>query len=86
MSTGGGNKAIFAPDGTELRFDHVLCYRQQTYGIEIGATDCYLTNCTVAENNASKGFEKAALCVADALPIGAKTGDIKVPIRFPGGG
>jgi hypothetical protein len=44
----GGNKAIFAPDGTELRFDHVLCYRQQTYGIEIGATDCYLTNCTVA--------------------------------------
>ena len=44
-----------------------------------------LTNCTVAENNASKGFEKAALCVADALPIGSKTGDIKVPIRFPGG-
>ena len=44
-----------------------------------------LADCKVVENNASKGFEKAAMCVADALPIGSKTGDIKVPIRFPGG-
>jgi hypothetical protein len=44
-----------------------------------------LADCKVVENNGSKQFEKAALCVADALPIGSKTGDIKVPIRFPGG-
>ena len=45
-----------------------------------------LADCKVVESNGSKGFEKAAMCVADALPIGTKTGDIKVPIRFPGGG
>ena len=32
-----------------------------------------------------KGFDKAALCVADALPMGSKTGTVKVPMRFPGG-
>ena len=53
--------------------------------LECNAADGKLADCKVVENNASKGFEKAALCVADALPIGAKTGDIKIPIRFPGG-
>lgn len=28
------------------------------------------------------GFDKAALCVADALPVGSKTGPTKVPISF----
>jgi hypothetical protein len=45
-----------------------------------------LSNCQVVDNSGPKSFEKAAQCVAEALPIGAKTGDIKVPIRFPGGG
>ena len=45
-----------------------------------------LSGCKVLENNQSgKGFDKAALCVAEALPMGAKTGVIKVPMRFPGG-
>ena len=45
-----------------------------------------LTDCKVVQSDGSaKGFDKAAMCVADALPIGSKTGDIKVPIRFPGG-
>ena len=44
-----------------------------------------LTACTVVTNSApGKGFDKAALCVADALPMGAKTGEVKVPVRFPG--
>jgi hypothetical protein len=46
-----------------------------------------LSNCKVVTESApGKGFDKAALCVADALPIGAKTGQVKVPVRFPGGG
>ena len=46
-----------------------------------------LTECKVVDNSATgKGFDKAALCVADAMPIGTKTGSVKVPMRFPGGG
>lgn len=42
--------------------------------------------CKVLENNQpGKGFEKAASCMAETLPMGAKTGTVKVPIRFPGG-
>ena len=46
-----------------------------------------LSNCkVVTESTPGKGFDKAALCVADVLPIGSKTGQVKVPVRFPGGG
>lgn len=40
----------------------------------------------VSETAPGKGFDKAALCVADVLPIGSRTGQVKVPLRFPGGG
>ena len=54
--------------------------------LQCTAADGKLSNCTVVENNAkAKGFDRAALCVAEALPMGAKVGDIKVPIRFAGG-
>jgi len=46
-----------------------------------------LSGCKVISDSApGKGFDKAALCVADALPMGGKTGEVKVPMRFPGGG
>jgi hypothetical protein len=46
-----------------------------------------LASCKVLSDSApGKGFDKAALCVADALPMGSKTGEVKVPMRFPGGG
>ncbi|MDB5446728.1 MAG: hypothetical protein JWQ97_2045 [Phenylobacterium sp.] len=46
-----------------------------------------LSACKVLSDSApGKGFDKAALCVAEALPMGAKTGEVKVPMRFPGGG
>jgi hypothetical protein len=46
-----------------------------------------LSDCKVISDSApGKGFDKAAICVADALPMGGKTGDVKVPMRFPGGG
>ena len=45
-----------------------------------------LSSCkVVSDSSPGKGFDKAALCVAEALPMGTKTGDIKVPIRFAGG-
>jgi hypothetical protein len=44
-----------------------------------------LSGCKVLSDSApGKGFDKGALCVADALPIGSKTGEVKVPMRFPG--
>jgi hypothetical protein len=46
-----------------------------------------LSGCKViSDSQPGKGFDKAALCVADALPMGGKTGEVKVPMRFPGGG
>ena len=45
-----------------------------------------LSGCKVLENSApTKGFDKAALCIAEALPMGSKSGVIKVPLKFPGG-
>lgn len=44
-----------------------------------------LSSCKVLSDSApGKGFDKAALCVAEALPIGSRTGQVKVPVRFPG--
>jgi len=55
--------------------------------LECSADAGKLSACKVLENSQpTKGFDKAALCVADALPMGAKTGTVKVPMRFPGGG
>ena len=53
--------------------------------LECTAADGKLSACKVVESNApSKGFETAAMCVAHALPMGGKTGTIRVPVRFPG--
>ncbi len=44
-----------------------------------------LDGCTVKENSApGKGFDKAAMCIAAFLPMGAKTGAVEVPLKFPG--
>ena len=55
--------------------------------LECTADGGKLSGCKVLENSQpAKGFDKAALCVAEVLPMGAKTGVVKVPVRFPGGG
>jgi len=55
--------------------------------LECTADGGKLSGCKVLENSQpNKGFDKAALCVADALPMGSKSGTVKVPMRFPGGG
>jgi len=44
-----------------------------------------LSACKVVDNSApNKGFDKAALCVAAFLPIGDKSGLIRVPLKFEG--
>lgn len=44
-----------------------------------------LADCKVVDNTApGRGFDKAALCVADSLPMGSKVGEIKIPVRFTG--
>jgi hypothetical protein len=52
------------------------------------ATGGKLANCKVVENTgpAGKGFDKAAVCIADSMPMGSKTGTIRVPFRFSGEG
>jgi hypothetical protein len=42
-----------------------------------------LTACKVVDNSAAgKGFDKAAMCLADFLPMGTRTGTIRVPLKF----
>jgi hypothetical protein len=51
--------------------------------LECTAADGKLSDCKVIDApSPAAGFDKAALCVADALPIGSRTGAIKVPIKF----
>ena len=53
--------------------------------LECNAADGKLSDCKVTDApSPTNGFDKAALCVADVLPVGSKTGTIKVPIRFQG--
>ena len=53
--------------------------------LECTAGDGKLDSCSVKENSApGKGFDKAAMCVAKFLPMGAKSGTVQVPIKFAG--
>ena len=58
---------------------------QASVTLECNADGGKLGGCKVVDNSApGKGFDKAAMCVAGYLPIGAKTGVIRVPVRFTG--
>ena len=51
--------------------------------LECTAADGKLSGCKVLEApTPAAGFDKAAMCVAEALPVGSRTGSIKVPIKF----
>ena len=53
--------------------------------LECTARGGKLSNCKVTVGpSPANGFDKAALCVANLLPIGSRTGTVKVPIRFQG--
>jgi hypothetical protein len=55
-----------------------------TVTLECTAAGGKLDVCKVLDNTGGKGFGSAAMCVAKEIPIGEKTGAIKVPVRFAG--
>lgn len=59
--------------------------KDATVTLECTAGDGKLSGCKVVEAPVpTDGFDKAALCVADYLPVGNKTGSIKFPVKFTG--
>ncbi len=52
--------------------------------LECTAAGGKLGGCKVVDNSGSAGFAQAAMCVAEYLPIGDKTGTVRLPVRFPG--
>ncbi|MBS0411119.1 MAG: hypothetical protein JSR86_14465 [Proteobacteria bacterium] len=51
--------------------------------LECTAAEGKLADCKVVENSVpGKGFDKAAMCVATFLPMGSKTGTVRVPVKF----
>lgn len=51
--------------------------------LECVAADGKLNDCKVLEApTPANGFDKAAMCVAQMLPVGSRTGAIKVPVKF----
>ncbi len=64
---------------------HANTRQAATITLECNAADGKLSACKVISSQApSPGFEKAAMCVAEVLPMGGKSGVIRVPVRFPG--
>ena len=53
--------------------------------LECNAADGKLSDCKVVTADGAAGADKAAMCVAEVLPVGSKTGSIKVPIKFDPG-
>jgi hypothetical protein len=66
---------------------HANTHDKATVLLECDAQNGKLANCKVIEDSAAgKGFDKAAMCIADAMPMAGKTGTIRVPFRFSGEG
>ncbi|GAA0588278.1 hypothetical protein [Rhizomicrobium electricum] len=78
---------VCAGDLTEVFHSCVAKFARSTQDatvtLECTAADGKVSGCKVLNApTPSNGFDKAALCVADALPIGGKTGTISFPIKF----
>lgn len=72
-------------DMTKCLERHANTRQSAKVTLECTAADGKLSNCKVVESEApSKGFEAAAVCVAGSLPMGGKSGVIRVPLRFTG--
>lgn len=56
-----------------------------TVMLECTADNGKLSGCKAVEDSkAGKGFDKAAVCVAETMTLGSKSGPVKVPMKFPG--
>lgn len=57
-----------------------------TVTLECVAANGKVSDCKVLDGPVPRnGFDHAALCVADYLPVGSKTGTINFPIKFEPG-
>ncbi|MDE2181752.1 MAG: hypothetical protein KGJ78_01885 [Alphaproteobacteria bacterium] len=85
--------AVAAPAGaSNLADQFAICASRYATGhqtdvasvmLECTAADGKLSDCKVLEApTPPNGYDKAALCAADYLPIGTRTGTVKVPFRF----
>ena len=83
---GASNAASFQESMAKCLVKNANTRDAATVMLQCTASGGKLDGCTVLSDSApGKGFDKAALCVASAMPIGDKSGDIKIPMRFPGG-
>jgi hypothetical protein len=83
---GASSAADFQESMAKCLTKHANTREAAVVMLECSANAGKLSGCKVLDDSkAGKGFDKAALCVADALPMGSKTGTVKVPMRFPGG-
>lgn len=81
-SSAGGNLQM---EMTKCLNKHANVKQAAKVTLECTAADGKLSNCKVVESDVpSKGFEAAAVCVAASLPMGGKSGVIRVPLRFTG--
>jgi flagellar biosynthesis regulator FlbT len=87
----GLSAALAAPAGagdlTEVFHTCVQKFARSTQAatvkLECIAADGKVSDCKVVEApTPSNGYDRAALCVAEALPVGTKTGPISFPIKF----
>lgn len=84
--TGAASAASFQESMAKCLTKNANTRDAATVMLQCTAAGGKLGGCSVVSDSApGKGFDKAALCVADALPMGSKTGVVKVPMRFPGG-
>lgn len=83
---GAANAASFQESMAKCLVKNANTKDAATVMLQCKASGGKLDGCTVLSDSApGKGFDKAALCVAEAMPIGDKSGDLKIPMRFPGG-
>jgi hypothetical protein len=83
---GASNAASFQESMAKCLTKNANTKDSATVMLQCTASGGKLSSCSVVSDSApGKGFDKAALCVADAMPMGDKTGELKIPMRFPGG-
>lgn len=84
--TGAAGAASFQESMAKCLTKNANTRDSATVMLQCTAAGGKLSSCSVVSDSApGKGFDKAALCVAQAMPMGDKSGDVKIPMRFPGG-
>lgn len=76
----------FADEFSKCVSKYARSTQAATVTLECTAADGKVSDCKVTEGPVPRnGFDKAALCVAEVLPIGTKTGTISFPVKFEPG-